>query len=290
MDDIFEVQDEITGNIVARIAPEVLRSEFRRLEERSPDQMSAWELYLRALACMHEANEAGFLRGEALCHQALELDPNHAAAWALLGDHQYQLLVYGFRKGNARTWNTIVENAERAMRLDPGDPNFAGFLASTLIWSGKWDDALALSDRLVRDYPLLVKCRHIRASALFQAGEHRAATETYDVALRMSPNASDNYQYQTLNAFAHYCLENYPAALSWADEALRAVAFPQALGIRAAALGQLGPTDESSLAAARFLEVFPDTTATRHCRNFRWRNQSDINRYRDGLIKAGLPE
>jgi adenylate cyclase len=80
MDDIFEVQDEITGNIVARIAPEVLRSEFRRLEERSPDQMSAWELYLRALACMHEANEAGFLRGEALCHQALELDPNHAAA------------------------------------------------------------------------------------------------------------------------------------------------------------------------------------------------------------------
>ena len=290
MDDIFEVQDEITGNIVARIAPEVLRSEFRRLEERSPDQMSAWELYLRALACMHQANEAGFLKGEALCHQALELDPNHAAAWALLGDHQYQLLVYGFRKGNARTWNTIVENAERAMRLDPGDPNFAGFLASTLFWSGKWDDALALSDRLVRDYPLLVKCRLIRASALFQAGEHRAATETYDVALRMSPNASDNYQYQTLNAFAHYCLENYPAALSWADEALRAVAFPQALGIRAAALGQLGPTDEASRAAARFLEVFPDTTATRHCRNFRWRNQSDIDRYRDGLIKAGLPE
>jgi hypothetical protein len=52
----------------------------------------------------------------------------------------------------------------------------------------------------------------------------------------------------------------------------------------------LGPTDEASRAAARFLEVFPDTTATRHCRNFRWRNQSDIDRYRDGLIKAGLPE
>ncbi len=291
LDDIFEVQDEITGNIVARIAPEVLRSEFRRLKERSPEQLSAWELHLRALACLHQATEAGFLQGEALCRQALELDPSHASSWRLLSQHQYQLFVYGFRKGSAETWNALAEQAGRAMRLDPADPIIAAFLADTLSWTGKWDEALAQSARVVSDYPLLMHGHHTRGNAQFLAGEHVAAIASFEIGLRMGPSSPDNYQFQTLTAFAHYCLGNYGAALSWAEEALRAVPiFTQALGMRAAALGQLGQTDDAARAAERFLEVFPEITATRHCRNFRWRRQADIDHYRDGLVKAGLPE
>jgi adenylate cyclase len=291
MDDIFEVQDEITSNLVARISPEVLRSESRRLEHRSPEQLSAWELYLRSLACYHRATEESFLEGEELCLQALELDPDHASSWQLLSNHQYQLMVYGFRKGSSEAWSNLLTQAERAARLDPTDPLIVSFHGTALGWLGKLDEALAVAERLVRDYPLVIHGHQAHGGALFLAGRHREAITAFATSFRMGPNNQDNYQFQTVTAFAHYCLKNYAAALTWAEEALRAVPiFTQALGVRTAALGQLEQAEPANLATARFLEVFPGITASRHCRNFRWRNQSDIDHYRDGLIKAGLPE
>jgi adenylate cyclase len=290
LDDIFDVQDEITSSIVARIAPELMRSEFRRLEDRSPEHLSAWELYLRALACYHKATEASFLEGERLCRTALELDPTHALTWRLLSALQYQLIVYGMRKGSADYWEKMNAQIERARRLDPADPLIASYAAIILGWAGKWDDALAATERLLQDYPLLVTTYHARGLALFMAGQHSEAAATFETAIRMSPNNPENYQFQTLLAFALYCLGNYDAALSWSEEALRSVPiFAQALGIRTATLGQMGRSDASE-AAARFLETFPNINVSRHCRSFRWRNSEDIDRYAQGLIKAGLPE
>lgn len=166
----------------------------------------------------------------------------------------------------------------------------SGYVAIYLAWLGKWDDALSASERLVQEYPLFVVTHHARGMTLFYAGQHAEAASAFEKAIRMSPNNPENYQFQTLLAFALYCLEHYDAALSWAEEALRAVPiFAQALGIRAAALGQMGQPDATE-AAVRFLDTFPNSTASGHCRNFRWRNPKDVNHYAEGLIKAGLPE
>jgi adenylate cyclase len=291
MDDIFDVQDEITGNIVSRIAPELMRSENRRVEEKSPNQMSAWEFYLRAQASYHQATKEGFLQCEELCQQALALDPDHAAAWRLLSQCQFQLIVFGMRKGSAKNWADMEAQAERAMRLDPADPAIQAYMVSTLAWSGNWDDALALSERVANDYPFLAVCRHARGLALYQSGEHERAVGEFEKGIKVSPNDPENYQFQTLLAYCQYLRGSYVAALSWADEALRAVPnFAQALGIRAATLAQLERRIEASAAIGHFLEAFPGVTATRHCRGYRWREPEDIEHYRAGLIKAGLPE
>jgi adenylate cyclase len=63
----------------------------------------------------------------------------------------------------------------------------------------------------------------------------------------------------------------------------------QVLAIRAAALAQMGRADEAAKAAEVLLSGFPTLTVERHLRNFRWKNPEDIARYRDGLLKAGVP-
>ena len=63
----------------------------------------------------------------------------------------------------------------------------------------------------------------------------------------------------------------------------------QALAVRAAALAQLGRTEEAAKAAEVLLSNYPDLTVERHLRNFHWKMPADIAHYRDGLVKAGIP-
>jgi adenylate cyclase len=93
-----------------------------------------------------------------------------------------------------------------------------------------------------------------------------------------------------LNAFSHYLLGRYDASLSWAREALYLNPnHLQVLAVRAAALAQLGRSEEAAMAAEVLLAGYPGLTVEKHLRNFRWKELSDIAHYRDGLLKAGVP-
>jgi adenylate cyclase len=124
----------------------------------------------------------------------------------------------------------------------------------------------------------------------FIAGEHTLALELFSTAIQLSPNNQDVYHWAAISAFDHFLLGNYDAALSWARKALYGNAgHLQVLGVRAAALAELGRSDEAAKAAEEFMAHAPGLIIERHLRNFRWKNPADIARYRDGLVRAGVP-
>jgi adenylate cyclase len=85
-------------------------------------------------------------------------------------------------------------------------------------------------------------------------------------------------------------LRQYDATLSWAREQLYITPnHMQALAIRAAALAQLGRSDEASEAARVLMANYPTLNVDRHLRNFHWKRPEDIGHYREGLLKAGVP-
>ena len=55
LEDIFDLQDKITSNIAGAIEPRVQQAEIRRAQAKLTDSLSAYDLVLRALACVHEA-------------------------------------------------------------------------------------------------------------------------------------------------------------------------------------------------------------------------------------------
>ena len=123
----------------------------------------------------------------------------------------------------------------------------------------------------------------------FVIGEHRQAIELFSTAVQRG-NSDPRFQWGALNAFSHYLLGQYDASLSWAREALYLNPnHLQVLAIRAAALAQLGRTEEAAQAAEVLLTSFPGLTVERHLRNFRWKTPADTAHYRDGLLKAGVP-
>jgi len=120
------------------------------------------------------------------------------------------------------------------------------------------------------------------------AGEHQQAIDQFSISAQRG-NSDPRYQWPALNAYSHYLLGRYEAALSWAREEL--FLYPnhlQALTIRAATLGQIGDTDQARDAIAALREQYPWLTLDRHLKNIRWKIRGDIEHYRDGLTKAGL--
>ena len=120
-------------------------------------------------------------------------------------------------------------------------------------------------------------------------GEHRHAIELFSMAAQRG-NSDPRYQWAAVNAFSHYLLGHYDAALSWAREELYLTPnHLQALAVRTAALAQLGRTAEATNAAEVLLSNYPNLTVERMMQHLHWKVPGDVAHYRDGLSKAGVP-
>src|SRR5205823_3771865 len=97
LDDIFALQDEISGAIVKALKLRLLPEEKQAIEQRGTSNIESYDLYLMARQHSFFGGSADVRREEApirLCRRAVEIDPNYAAAWALMafGQHRMQTL------------------------------------------------------------------------------------------------------------------------------------------------------------------------------------------------------
>jgi adenylate cyclase len=155
---------------------------------------------------------------------------------------------------------------------------------------GHYEAAFDAGKRAVELNPYDMGARGVLGICHFVVGEHREAIELFSTAVQRG-NSDPRFQWAALNAFSHYLLGQYDASLSWSREALYLNPnHLQVLAIRTAALAQLERAEEAAQATEVLLGSFPGLTVERHLRNFRWKKPADTAHYRDGLLKAGVPE
>ena len=286
--DLFAMQDELTTNLSAAIAPEIFRAEASAPARASADP-TAWDRFLKGLSHYYRHTKADFERSIDLFRQATVLDPSLAIARAYLGTIMVQGVQYGWIKSTRELWTEAMCLAESSVRLDPRSSFAFGLLSYMHAMEGNHDIAIEAARRSVSLNPYDMGARGILGLCHFSGGEHQEAIELFSMAVQRG-NSDPRYRWDALLAFAHYMLKQYDASLSWAREA--AYLNPnhlQVLAVRAAALAQSGRTDEARQATAVLLNGFPTLTVDRHLRNFRWKNPADIAHYREGLVKAGVP-
>ena len=56
--DVFALQDEITSKVVAAIEPKLLEAESLRTQSRSPEDLGAWDMVIRANSLFWRMNRA----------------------------------------------------------------------------------------------------------------------------------------------------------------------------------------------------------------------------------------
>ena len=115
-DDLFDVQDEVTTAIVARLEPELTRAEFESIRRRPPADLGAWDYYRQAsgILALKGWHEATFTEGAELCRKAIALDPDFAPARAMLS----LLLAIGHLVGYVASPDEALKEADLALALD----------------------------------------------------------------------------------------------------------------------------------------------------------------------------
>ena len=287
--DLFAMQDEITTSLCAALAPEIYRAEASAPARSSATDLTAWDRFLKGLSRYYRHTKADFETAIDLFREAIALDPALSIAHAYLATILVQAVQYGWIKSTSQLWAEAMSLAESSVRLDPRSAFAFQILSYMHAMEGHYEAAMEAAKRAVKLNPYDMGARGVLGIAHLVIGEHRQAIELFSTAVQRG-NSDPRYKWAALNAFSHYLVGQYDASLSWAREALYLnPKHLQVLAVRAAALAQLGRSEEAATAAEVLLTSFPSLTVERHLRNFRWKTPADIAHYREGLLKAGVP-
>ena len=147
LEDVFDLQDKVASSVAGVIEPALQAAEIRRSAERPTSDLTAYDLYLRALS-LYEGGRVGVQEALELLGRAIERDPGYGPALALAA-HCHQVLdIIGLSSDPATNRNEGVDLARKALRAAGDDPDVLGRAAFAFGYFGEdLDAAIALSDR-----------------------------------------------------------------------------------------------------------------------------------------------
>jgi serine/threonine-protein kinase len=117
IEDVFAVQDEIAVAIAERMRATVSQDRGAVLEQRSTDNIGAYEAYLKGRALLYRRG-AAVRQGMALMEQAIALDPSYGLAWAGLAD-SYTVLGYFSQLSAEEASSNARRCAIKALEVGP---------------------------------------------------------------------------------------------------------------------------------------------------------------------------
>ena len=130
--DIFALQDEVTVAVVSAIEPKLLQTEIAMAARRRPENLTAYDFYLRAMQQYYLTSREGLAEAIRLAHRALELDPRFGLVAALAGNSHTRNVVEGYAVDPQFDRKEAVRLFRLALSVDDGDPDTLAFASSHL--------------------------------------------------------------------------------------------------------------------------------------------------------------
>ncbi len=285
--DIFALQDDITQSVTAAIEPKLVAAEASRSEGRSPANLEAWDLVMRALARYWKMTTAESETAIGMLREAVRRYPDYGPAHSMLA---FALLVSGhvgwIFESNDGAYAAAL--AQRAAEIDDEDPWAHLALGYVAFTARQTDEAVRHCLRAIDLNPNFATGYGYLGWALVFDGQSDEAIRYFEQALRMSP-------YDPLKAFffsgtgvAHYYARRYDEAIDWARRAVRErPGFTAAHRILCASLGQTDRTEETSAAMARLRQLQPNISVAWIEQYVPYTNRA-MPHFLDGMRKAGL--
>lgn len=276
--------------IAARVHPHVERAAAEQLGKTSSTSLGVWEMVQRAKWQAYQATYEGTAEAIRLLEIAGERDPNMTMAHSLRAMAWVNVAYNRWRIDDRNPWDQMSASAREAYRSDPTDPQAIAAMAYVRHAEGSFEAAADLARRglaLTPDDPMVL---NVAGQLHYFMGDPDGGIDQLSQAWRNAGYEPWRYHIANNLAFSHYLAARFEAALAWAHRALEVNDYLQTRAIAAAALGQLGRLDEASHHIGFIIASRPGTTASDFVRNVIWRDPGHIDLYREGLVKAGLPD
>jgi TolB-like protein len=291
IEDMFDLQDNLTASVVGAIAPKLQREEIKRARRKPIESLDAYDYYLRGLAKVRWSNDANTEALQLFC-KAIELDPRLACAYGMAAWCYVRRKANGWIDDPAKEFAEATRLARKAVELGTDDPfalSVGGYALAFI--AHEFDDGVAFVDRALAGNPNFAQAWSTSAWLRVWRGEPDLALEHAAHAMRLSPLELPLYcNAQGAMAYAHFLAGRYDTAASCAASGLRGSAnFLLLTCISAASNTLAGQRERAQRSVLQALERNPDLHANlRNLAPFRRTEHFAI--FEKALCEAGLQE
>jgi TolB-like protein len=292
LEDVFELQDQITASVVGAIEPTLRKLEIKRVRRRPVENLGAYDLYLRALPHVYAFRPDENLVGLALLQKAIDLDPAYGPALAYAAWCHEQRIVRGWPPVGGDDVGTAIGLARRALAAGGEDAMVAATGGFVLVMVGRdYETGLHAVRRGLALNPGSGFVAFISSTAVLMGGDPEEALALAERAMALSPMDPGAFLFLTVAGLAHLFAGRPDKAL---DLLRRSTAlypdWDSAYWGLVATYVQLDRLAEARAALARLVALSPGMTVSGARRRLPIRDPASLNMVLDGFKKAGLPD
>ena len=289
LDDIFELQDEITLTIAAAVAPELASFERERAMHKPTQNLQVWDLFHRGTAQIWHLDEQNLTKGAETMRRALTLDPQFGHAYSFLAFVDFWNVIMSRTPDREQTLQQGMAHARKALSIDPRDYFAHWPLGRLHSVNGDHQIAIRELETSVSINPNFAMGYSGLAAAHLWSGHAKEAIIHADMAIRLSPH--DPYKHFIVGAkgLAYGVLGDIDKCIACFEECIQ---FPAAQFLPFAQLAALYAITDRPVDAAAMLDRARSKNpglSLQHMKN--WLGNADEKSFRfmfEGFRKVGL--
>jgi len=293
MEDLFDLQDEITKKIVVSLQVELRRGEEALIEARSTDNLEAWSKVAKGYNFWMKSTKEDNERARKLFEQAVKLDPNYATAWAWMG-WSYTIDVHqGWSESPVEHLRLAHEAGQKALSIDDQHPYVYSMQGAIHLIQRQYDQAIAKLRKSVTIDPNYYGGHFTLAMTMFYLGRFEESLELIKKAMRLTPYYPPFFLIYLGRVY--FFLDRYEEAIATftqLGERCHEGEFPTCLAPLYLALvyKELGREEEANTYMAQALKSDRNLSLEIIIQVSPFKNPAHLQRELDALRKAGLPE
>jgi adenylate cyclase len=290
LDDIFELQDEITTRVSAIVGQQMASAERNRSRVLRPNNLNAWDLYHRGMAHIHKMTAEENQLAREMFEEAIRLDPDFCQAYFGLGYSHHRDIYLDAVENHDEKLHLVFELARRAIALDGSNSNAHCLMAIANVWSHRYTEAIAAAEKALQLNPSNAQGIFTKGAALHFSGRPEDAIPIFEMGFALNPQDPICHIYLSFLAAANLNLGLYEKAEDFARQALQHKPDHfEAQLIFVSSLGHMNRPEDARDMIDRWGDIHLGELSNRAMIQI-FDRQEDRDRYIDGLRKAGVPE
>ena len=192
LEDVFELQDKVASSVAGVIEPALQAAEIRRSRARPTSDLTAYDLYLRALPYTYAWERESTLTALELLRQAIERDLSYGPALSIAALCHCFLDLNGWAEDRETNRRKAIDLAQQAVRFAAGD---AGVLANAAVVLGYFGEdigaAIGMIDRSLARNPSFAQGWQLSGWLRLWAGQTDLAIQHFETSARLNPRGTD---------------------------------------------------------------------------------------------------
>ena len=287
-EDLFKVESEIARGVVAAI---LLRQDssvdLQPVAMPTSHTQAHDYLMLGRYHFYKFASKAENTKAQNLFREAIELDPQYALAYAMLGWTYIFEAMNGWADDRPAVLKRAEELAGKAVEIQPELPLPYYIRGLSYREQGDYVKALVEAETALKFDQNNANNRVLLATLLYYAGRPEVGLERIKEAMQINPHHPYNYHFHLGQAY--FVLRQYDEAINTFQRGIASNPASERLHVwLAASYAQSGDLDSAAWEADNILASNPDFSVARMQQAFPFKDPAEIKHFVDGLRLAGL--